>query len=405
MNIYPDRAELKKKLEKKCSKEELEAARNDFHATREKSATLLPIISGQDCPYGCTYCYIQTMGYEFKEPQPLELTPEQVCYALLENREFIPGRFGTTLAFGHISEPFLPRLRDNTLSYFKAISSYLGNPIQFSTKMYLTPATVKKIKENVKPKHISPLVTITTLESWKKLEPYAPSPEERFKSMANLTKAGYKVFLYLRPLIPGLIEHELKELLDKAKSAGAVGVVCGGFRVTLPILNTMKESGIDTSEIANRIPKIDKTQRYIYTKDLEEKTLNLAKSLDLVALRSTKCAAAYVTDVPCTSLYWVYNQEMCTRCRPCAKDAPKLNKSETKAILKELLTDDEILDFLSEKDHIEIKVKAPVPAATETQSDRWKPRVLETYFRKRVVLSKVEQSVQSLSPTESLRKR
>lgn len=401
MNIYPNRAELKKKLEKKCSAEELETARGDAHASREKSTTMLPIISGKDCPYGCTYCYIQTMGYKFEEPQPLKLTPEQVCYALLENKEFIPGRFGTTLAFGHISEPLLPRLRDNTLSYFKAISSYLGNPIQFATKMYLTPGATKKIQENLKHKYLSPLVTITTLARWKKLEPYAPSPEERLKTITNLTKQGYKVFLYLRPLIPGVVDYEIRELLEKAKSAGAVGVVCGGFRVTLPILKTMRESGIDTSEIANRIPKIDKTQRYIYTKDLEEKTLNLAKSLGLVALRSTKCAAAYVTDIPCTSLYWVYNKEMCTHCRPCAKDAPKLKKPEIRAVLKEVLVDYEILDLVLEKDHIEIKVKTPVRVAAETQSDRWQPRVLETYFRKRVVLRKVEQSVQALTPLKS----
>ena len=387
MKVYINRAELKKKLEKKLSAEEQELARSDFHAWRTKCVTMFPIISGKDCPFACTYCYIQSMGFQFKKPEPLRLSGEQVCYALLENKEFIPGQHGTPLAFGHISEPLLPELVDNTLEYFKAISTYLGNPIQFSTKMKITPDLAKKIKGSLKHKLVSPLVTITTLTHARKLEPEAPSPEDRLKSITNLSKAGYTVFLYLRPLIPGVIEPEMEELLKSAKKAGATGVVGGGFRLTLPILNTMKKAGIDVSEIANRIPKIDDKQRYIYTKDLEEKFIQVATKNKLVALRSTKCALAYAADMPCTSLYWVYNKDMCTKCKPCAEQAPKIKKSEIDSILKEVFPNDEVNAFHEQADHIEIKVK--LKEKTGQKGDFWQPRVLETYFRKRVVLQHI----------------
>ncbi|MBI4834387.1 MAG: radical SAM protein [Planctomycetes bacterium] len=392
--MYINRLDIKKKLEKKLTHETIEQAKGDFHAWRQKCVTLLPVISGNNCPFACTYCYIQSMEspsaqksdpFAFKEPEPLNLSGEQLCWALLENKEFIPGEYGTPLAFGHVSEPFLPSLLENTLGYFKAISAYLGNPIQFSTKMFITPELAKKIKGSLKHKLVSPLVTITTLKNAAKLEPKAPPPEERFQSIANLSKAGYKVFLYLRPLIPGIVTEEIEEILKLAKKAGAIGVVGGGFRITLPILNRMKDAKADVSEIANRIPNIGDKQRYIYTKDLEDKVVTLAHNLKMVALRSTKCAMAYACKLPSPSLYWQYNKNICVKCKPCEKEAPKYKKSDIDKILKEVFPTETILSYKDEKGAVEIAVKL---SEGKTSLEPWVPRVLETYLRKPVTIKR-----------------
>jgi DNA repair photolyase len=384
MPNYINRAEIKKKLEKKLTEDQREQARGDFHAWREKCVSMLPIVSGKDCSFACNYCYIQSMGFEFRPPQPLRLSGEQICYALIENKEFIPGKYGTPLAFGHISEPFLPELFENTLEYFKAITTYLGNPIQFSTKAEITPEMAKKIKGVLKNALAGPLVTITTLSHHKNLEPGAPTPEARFKSIANLTKAGYSVFLYLRPIIPGIVDKEIEEILKLAKKAGAVGVVGGGFRVTLPILNVMKSAKLDVSEIAKRIPNIDDKQRYIYTRDLEDKVMKVAKELKLVSVRSTKCALAYVCKIPSASLYWEYNKDICTKCKPCGEESPKFTKAEMNKIVKEVLGTEEIISVNQDKNSIQIKVKGVPMTKEEAMVNLWKPRVLETYFRKRI---------------------
>jgi hypothetical protein len=247
----------------------------------------------------------------------------------------------------------------------------------------------------VKLKELSPLISITTLEHWKKLEPNAPPPEKRFKSIANLTEAGYKVFLYLRPLIPGLVDYEIEELLSEAKKAGAVGVVSGGFRVTVGIMDTMKKAGLNVSEVANRAPKADKTQRYIYTQDLEDKVIRSAKDKKLIALRSTKCAVAYACKVPCTSLYWVYNPQMCTKCKTCWDEVPKFTPKETEKIVKEIITPEIITEVKSvasdgkEKGRIEIKVREKEPEVPEPNLVApWKPRTLETYFRQPIRIRK-----------------
>jgi len=389
MILSKEKNKLRAKVAKKCSAEEQEQAKGDPHAWREKCVSVLPIISGKDCPYACTYCYIQSMGYEFKEPEPLDLTGPQLCYALLENKEFIPGPVGTPLVFGHISEPFLPQLKDNTLDYFKAISSFLGNPIQFATKMYLDPAAVKEIRKCIKPKYLSPLVSITTLTHAKKLEPNAPSPEKRLETIKNLTNAGYKVFLYLRPLIPGIVDYDIEELLIESQKAGAVGVVTGGFRVTLSAFNNMKKAKLNVAEIAQRAPNIDKKQRYIYTKDLEDKVIRSAKEKKLISLHSTKCAVAYVCKVPCTSLYWVYNPNMCTRCKNCRDEMPKFKQKQMEQSISDIITPEIITKVTMNKDGIEIKVKSKEPNIPGPNLvEPWKPRVLETLFRQRVTIRK-----------------
>ena len=53
------------------------------------------------------------------------------------------------------------------------------------------------------------------------LEPFAPFPEHRFAAMKAFADAGIEVGLAIAPIIPGLNEHEIPELLERARDAGA----------------------------------------------------------------------------------------------------------------------------------------------------------------------------------------
>jgi DNA repair photolyase len=53
------------------------------------------------------------------------------------------------------------------------------------------------------------------------LEPYAPFPEHRFAAMKAFADAGIEVGLGIAPIVPGLNEHEIPELLERARDAGA----------------------------------------------------------------------------------------------------------------------------------------------------------------------------------------
>lgn len=59
-------------------------------------------------------------------------------------------------------------------------------------------------------------------ETAQKVEPQAPSIAKRFEAMRRLSEAGIPTALSIAPVIPGLNEDDIPELLARAREAGAV---------------------------------------------------------------------------------------------------------------------------------------------------------------------------------------
>ena len=53
------------------------------------------------------------------------------------------------------------------------------------------------------------------------IEPYAPSPSRRFKTISRLAQAGVPVGVNVAPIIPGLSDEQMPRILAAAKEAGA----------------------------------------------------------------------------------------------------------------------------------------------------------------------------------------
>ena len=53
------------------------------------------------------------------------------------------------------------------------------------------------------------------------IEPYAPSPARRLKTIERLASAGLRVGVNVAPIIPGLNDEELATVLERAREAGA----------------------------------------------------------------------------------------------------------------------------------------------------------------------------------------
>jgi DNA repair photolyase len=278
--------------EAEVGKEGTRRARRDRHSRRRPIQCGLTIHPGTDCAYSCVYCYILDMGFKFEKPQPCTLSPKELVLALLYNVNFVPGREGTYIAIGSIIEPFQPELKSLTIKYIVELAK-LGNPIQFSTKSLITIDEANTIRSSCN--WISPLITILTLEESKAhtLEPMAPTPIERLESINNLAQAGLKPFLFLRPILPGVISsEEYENLISQAISHGAKGIVLGGFRITRRIIETMKKRKVDVSEILRRSRGVDDKQRPIFVSDLQTDIENKFSGRTTIFRRSC-CASAY----------------------------------------------------------------------------------------------------------------
>jgi len=289
---------LRTEIAKLLSEEQMKRASRDSHARRIPRPCGFTIHTGTGCSLRCAYCYIETMGFMWST-KSYPLSSLELIYALLLNPYFIPGRYGSLIAIGSVTEPFHGLVRDKTFDFINKSYKYLGNPVQFSTKMYLSIRDANKIC-SVSPL-VSPLITIITLKYAKKLEPLSPPPHKRLETIRNLKSQGLEPFLFLRPIIPGLIEDEYEYLLEKAVEYGAVGVVVGSLRVSLNILKRLEESGVPVNEIYRRMLRRPRGREQVLvdTRDLKSSILRYAEKLGLLAFPEACLANLYTHRITC----------------------------------------------------------------------------------------------------------
>ena len=203
------------------------------------------ISSGFNCNSVCLYCYIFDEGYSSDVPAPGKLSGEAIRNILHEDNHFQIGKYGTTIAFGCVSDPFHPSLEAKTLEYIQSFSD-LGNPIQFATKFPLSDKAIKVISDVSNP--IYPMITITTLKYCKRLEPNAPKPILRLALMKQLSEIGLRTTLLYKPVIPGINDKEHESIIQAAVLKGASYLVAGIAYMNEKIVHKLKQEGFDTSE-------------------------------------------------------------------------------------------------------------------------------------------------------------
>ncbi len=239
------------KLKVELHNREVREAERDPHSRRKPIPCGLTIHPAYGCSYDCSYCYIYSMGLPMN-PKPNPLSPKQLLLALSINPYFIPGPYGTLLAFGSITEPFInPHISMKTISYMKIIDRFYGNPIQVSTKSILIEDYAGELKSLMQ--DVSILYSISALKNYRYLEPRAPPPEKRLECMGKLIERGLRVYLFLRPLIPGVSEKEIAPLIERASRLGVSGVIPGSLRVNRDILVRLKKRGVDVNPILFRV--------------------------------------------------------------------------------------------------------------------------------------------------------
>lgn len=238
---------LLKIIEKNLKKKELNLARSDWHSKRKPIGCGLTVHPGIGCPIQCSYCYVYDLGFN-NYAIPYSLNGLQLVAALLYNKYFYPTRWGTYLAFGSVTEPFLPSIVPKTLEYLSVVAEYLGNPCQVSTKMIVNDELAEKLA-SVRKIKLSILITITSLNQYVHLEERAPHPLERLEGLKTLRAKGFKPFIFMRPFLPGLKIEEIEEIIYQARASGAYGIVVGNLRLSQNIIKKLLDKGVDVTKI------------------------------------------------------------------------------------------------------------------------------------------------------------
>jgi DNA repair photolyase len=180
------------------------------------------------CPHACTYCFSRPTheylgfgaGTDFERKIVAKVRAPELLREELMKKKWK----GDVLVFSFTSDPYIP-LEANYQLTRKCLEVCLEfrNPVSLITKSALIRRDLELIKQISEAADVMIHFTIPFLDHDvnRALEPFAPFPEHRFAAMKAFADAGVEVGLGIAPVIPGLNEHEIPQLLERARDAGA----------------------------------------------------------------------------------------------------------------------------------------------------------------------------------------
>ena len=182
----------------------------------------------QGCEHGCIYCYARNVhhywgfgaGLDFE--QKIIVKPE--APRLLEKRFLSKSWKPAMIMLSGNTDCYQPLERKYKLTrgLLQVFNKY-KNPVGIITKNSLILRDLDLLKELSKDHLVRVMISITTLDEdlRRRMEPRTASGNKRLKVIEALSNSGVPVGVMTAPLIPGLNDHELPELLKRASESGA----------------------------------------------------------------------------------------------------------------------------------------------------------------------------------------
>jgi DNA repair photolyase len=182
------------------------------------------------CEHGCIYCFARptheylgmSAGLDFESKIFVKQNAPELLRHELNKKSWEP----QVIAFSGVTDCYQPveRKLELTRSCMKVLAEF-RNPVAIITKNHLVTRDIDILQELATYNAICVNLSITTLnpELAKKMEPRTSRPAARLKAIETLTKAGIPVRVMTAPIIPGLTDHEIPDLLRSAADAGAQG--------------------------------------------------------------------------------------------------------------------------------------------------------------------------------------
>ena len=180
------------------------------------------------CTHACAYCFSRPTheylgfgaGTDFERKIVVK-----VRAAELLREEFMQKSWrGDELVFSFTSDPYLPLEAHYKLTRrCLEVCLEFRNPVSIVTKSALVRRDIELLAELSRRASAGVFFTIpfNDYETARALEPFAPSPDARFKAMEEFARAGVPVGIGLAPLILGLNDSHIPTLLKRARDAGA----------------------------------------------------------------------------------------------------------------------------------------------------------------------------------------
>jgi DNA repair photolyase len=182
------------------------------------------------CEFGCKYCYARYTHefMEMKDPQDFErkIYVKENAAWLLE-QEIKRLRPGEEIALGTATDPYQPieKRAGVTRSILEVLAKRSGLRLGIVTKSTLIERDIDLLQGIARRNELALHITITTSDTRlaRILEPRAPRPDLRFRTVRRLRAAGLRTGILCSPLMPGITDNirALDVMARKAKAADA----------------------------------------------------------------------------------------------------------------------------------------------------------------------------------------
>lgn len=180
------------------------------------------------CEHGCAYCYARptheylgmSAGLDFETKI---FVKEDAPFLLREKLLSKSWKPAVVMMSGN-TDCYQPAERFFKLTR-KCLEIFLEfkNPVSIITKNHLVLRDLDLLRQLAQENLVQVTLSITSLDAdlLKKLEPRTSPPKLRLKAVKELSEAGVPVGVNIAPVIPGLTDHEVPNILREAAEAGA----------------------------------------------------------------------------------------------------------------------------------------------------------------------------------------
>jgi len=200
------------------------------------------------CEHGCIYCYARpshayvglSPGLDFESRIFFKPDAGRLLAGELSKPSYKPG----VIHIGGNTDPYQPqekRLRV-TRGVLETMQRF-SHPFSIITKS----ALILRDADIIGPMGAAGLarvaVSVTTLDRAlaRAMEPRAATPDKRIAAIRGLAAVGAPVSVMFAPVIPGLNDHELEAVLERAAEAGATSAGYVVLRLPLEIKDLFRE--------------------------------------------------------------------------------------------------------------------------------------------------------------------
>ncbi len=220
------------------------------------------------CQHACAYCYARPYheyldlgaGTDFETKLFVKVNAPELLRKKLSSPEWA----GEAIDFSGVTDCYQPleAVWELTRRCLEVCLDF-RNPVSIVTKSYLIVRDVELLSKlnQATSIHVTVSIPFADDQAARLMEPQAPPPSRRFQAIRKLRQAGVPVGLMLAPIIPGLNDREIPQILEQAARCGARSASYAALRLPGSVASVFldrlrKVMPLRAKRIENRIREI-----------------------------------------------------------------------------------------------------------------------------------------------------